>query len=183
MSGVPQLKSGDMTSRTPPPTPTPKCGLCDCPVLGMVTTCAVCGHGGHLKCMLEWFQDEVMCPAGCGCVCVSHCAPEVDTPALEAHSGEKVPDKSERDEAVLAAYSMLAELDSPSPPAWYYVGEGDANLPPWFRQPQTQLDRVDSGSMQSSDGYPSELSLVDELWTGPVLRGWLETDVHLDQDW
>ncbi len=31
--------------------------------------CFLCGHGGHLQCLMEWFSEQTVCPTGCGCSC------------------------------------------------------------------------------------------------------------------
>lgn len=47
-----------------------RCSLCDLTVRGLVSICEVCGHGGHLKCLQEWFSNHDQCPSGCGCSCI-----------------------------------------------------------------------------------------------------------------
>lgn len=37
---------------------------------GVYGWCGGCGHGGHLKCLDEWYADEVECAGGCGHICV-----------------------------------------------------------------------------------------------------------------
>ena len=37
---------------------------------GSSNFCLACGHGGHIKHMLEWFSKDDLCPAGCGCRCL-----------------------------------------------------------------------------------------------------------------
>lgn len=46
-----------------------RCALCDQAVRGLFTVCDVCGHGGHLNHMKEWFATHDPCPSGCGCNC------------------------------------------------------------------------------------------------------------------
>lgn len=46
------------------------CTFCRLPVKGMANICIKCGHGGHLKHMSEWFQDNDVCASGCGCYCL-----------------------------------------------------------------------------------------------------------------
>ena len=52
------------------------CLLCSLPVRGMATLCHVCGHGGHLGHLQEWFllpQSNQLCAApGCGCPCLKY---------------------------------------------------------------------------------------------------------------
>jgi Zinc-ribbon, C4HC2 type len=47
------------------------CAIC----LSLVNTlgmfCKACGHGGHLIHQKQWFYRENVCPAGCGCNCLS----------------------------------------------------------------------------------------------------------------
>ncbi|KAM3719012.1 Carnosine N-methyltransferase [Dirofilaria immitis] len=44
-----------------------RCSLCQLPVLGMLTICALCGHGGHSEHMVIWFKENNRCAYGCGC--------------------------------------------------------------------------------------------------------------------
>ncbi|XP_055355079.1 GATOR complex protein WDR59-like [Paramacrobiotus metropolitanus] len=46
------------------------CSICHGPVKGLSTFCILCGHGGHLVHMEEWFQYNGICPSGCGCSCL-----------------------------------------------------------------------------------------------------------------
>lgn len=51
------------------------CVLCHSPVCGLMLWCQVCGHGGHKKCIRNWFDRiapnrAASCPSGCGHVCV-----------------------------------------------------------------------------------------------------------------
>ncbi|VDN02073.1 unnamed protein product [Thelazia callipaeda] len=45
------------------------CSLCQLPASGVVTLCAVCGHGGHAEHMVSWFKENNHCAYGCGCDC------------------------------------------------------------------------------------------------------------------
>jgi len=47
-----------------------KCSMCCMPVRGACTWCPLCGHGGHVDHMLQWFQHHKVCPTGCGCICM-----------------------------------------------------------------------------------------------------------------
>eukprot|EP01117_Protostelium_nocturnum_P017821 TRINITY_DN7324_c0_g1_i1.p1 TRINITY_DN7324_c0_g1~~TRINITY_DN7324_c0_g1_i1.p1 ORF type:complete len:990 (-),score=267.00 TRINITY_DN7324_c0_g1_i1:50-3019(-) len=47
------------------------CAICHVSVRGSSNFCLVCGHGGHTKHILDWFETESTCPTGCGCACVS----------------------------------------------------------------------------------------------------------------
>ncbi|GFR73772.1 WD repeat-containing protein 24-like [Elysia marginata] len=42
---------------------------CHQPVLGLMTWCQGCGHGGHLEHLREWMEISSQCPAGCGHLC------------------------------------------------------------------------------------------------------------------
>ena len=51
------------------------CSLCLQPVLGQYVICAVCGHGGHLTHLHQWFSSSNLkhrfCPAkDCSCRCL-----------------------------------------------------------------------------------------------------------------
>ncbi|VDO56566.1 unnamed protein product [Onchocerca flexuosa] len=64
-----------------------RCSLCQLPVLalsfilltfassftGMLTICALCGHGGHSEHMVIWFKENNNCAYGCGCDCKLVC--------------------------------------------------------------------------------------------------------------
>uniref|UniRef100_A0AAF5PW26 WDR59/RTC1-like RING zinc finger domain-containing protein n=2 Tax=Onchocercidae TaxID=6296 RepID=A0AAF5PW26_WUCBA len=50
-----------------------RCSLCQLPVFGMLTVCALCGHGGHSEHMVVWFKENNHCAYGCGCDCKSAC--------------------------------------------------------------------------------------------------------------
>ncbi|EJW75517.1 hypothetical protein WUBG_13571 [Wuchereria bancrofti] len=43
------------------------------PLQGMLTVCALCGHGGHSEHMVVWFKENNHCAYGCGCDCKSAC--------------------------------------------------------------------------------------------------------------
>lgn len=45
------------------------CGVCRMPVRGLGMSCVLCGHGGHMKHMLQWFKKNDGCPIGCDCNC------------------------------------------------------------------------------------------------------------------
>jgi hypothetical protein len=48
------------------------CTVCSQPVLGQYFLCAVCGHGGHLRHVHEWFSSEEKNPKQCpqkDCTC------------------------------------------------------------------------------------------------------------------
>lgn len=45
------------------------CSLCHQPVLKMLHWCPVCGHGGHIECIMKWFSMYSTCPSGCGHRC------------------------------------------------------------------------------------------------------------------
>lgn len=47
-----------------------RCVICDTAVRGLFTVCIMCGHGGHIAHLHDWFQTRKECPAGCGCRCV-----------------------------------------------------------------------------------------------------------------
>lgn len=49
-----------------------RCTLCHTPVRGLSNFCLVCGHGGHMHHMREWFARQSYCPSGCGCSCLVH---------------------------------------------------------------------------------------------------------------
>ena len=46
------------------------CGVCKKLVLGLYFWCSDCGHGGHNKCMDEWFSKEKNCSFGCKHKCI-----------------------------------------------------------------------------------------------------------------
>ena len=41
------------------------------PVKGLYSMCEVCGHGGHMSHLKEWFNSNSLCPSGCGHNCVT----------------------------------------------------------------------------------------------------------------
>ncbi|KAJ1507114.1 WD repeat-containing protein 24 [Coelomomyces lativittatus] len=45
------------------------CSLCHQIVEGQYSWCQGCGHGGHTKCLLSWFQKHHECCTGCGHTC------------------------------------------------------------------------------------------------------------------
>ncbi|KAJ3024023.1 GATOR complex protein wdr59 [Thoreauomyces humboldtii] len=45
------------------------CAICRLPCRGVSTFCLVCAHGGHADHVAKWFDEEEVCPAGCGCAC------------------------------------------------------------------------------------------------------------------
>lgn len=45
------------------------CSLCLLTARKHVALCIFCGHGGHVGCLREWYNDEGECPTGCGCQC------------------------------------------------------------------------------------------------------------------
>lgn len=51
--------------------PLPRCAVCLTRVAGLSWFCSSCGHGGHLKCIADWFSTHrgTECPTGCGCRC------------------------------------------------------------------------------------------------------------------
>lgn len=48
------------------------CVFCHQPVRGLLHWCPICGHGGHISCTQQWFENHVMCPSGCGHRCIAH---------------------------------------------------------------------------------------------------------------
>jgi len=46
-----------------------QCSICTNSVRGLFTVCFLCGHGGHLNCLMDWFSEQSVCPTGCGCSC------------------------------------------------------------------------------------------------------------------
>ena len=46
-----------------------RCSICTNSVRGLFTVCMTCSHGGHLKCIVSWFENHSQCPTGCGCKC------------------------------------------------------------------------------------------------------------------
>uniref|UniRef100_A0A1B6EDS3 RWD domain-containing protein n=1 Tax=Clastoptera arizonana TaxID=38151 RepID=A0A1B6EDS3_9HEMI len=47
-----------------------QCVICHISVRGSANFCLVCGHGGHMTHMQQWFKKENVCPSGCGCHCL-----------------------------------------------------------------------------------------------------------------
>jgi len=45
------------------------CSVCRTPYRGLVSLCQLCGHGGHALHLNEWFMENTLCPAACGCHC------------------------------------------------------------------------------------------------------------------
>ena len=46
-----------------------RCSICHSSVKGLSWYCTTCLHGGHLGHMSKWFEDNEVCPTGCGCRC------------------------------------------------------------------------------------------------------------------
>ena len=46
-----------------------RCSICHSSVKGLSWYCTSCLHGGHLGHMSKWFEDNEVCPTGCGCRC------------------------------------------------------------------------------------------------------------------
>lgn len=47
-----------------------ECIICHISVRGSSNCCIVCGHGGHTKHIKQWFEQNTICPTGCGCKCL-----------------------------------------------------------------------------------------------------------------
>eukprot|EP00743_Colponemidia_sp_Colp-15_P008408 GILK01009135.1.p1 GENE.GILK01009135.1~~GILK01009135.1.p1 ORF type:complete len:835 (-),score=98.21 GILK01009135.1:161-2581(-) len=45
------------------------CSICQQPVRGLFLWCQGCGHGGHMKHVMEWFSSNSQCPTGCSHAC------------------------------------------------------------------------------------------------------------------
>ena len=45
------------------------CSICTNAVRGLFTVCITCGHGGHVEHIIPWFENNTVCPSGCGCSC------------------------------------------------------------------------------------------------------------------
>ncbi|KAK0089843.1 hypothetical protein PV325_005150 [Microctonus aethiopoides] len=45
------------------------CSFCHRVVRGLYVWCQGCAHGGHVRCMKEWFESNRRCPAACNHVC------------------------------------------------------------------------------------------------------------------
>ena len=39
-------------------------------LLGLLSFCMVCGHGGHMFHLIDWFSKHDWCPTGCNCYCL-----------------------------------------------------------------------------------------------------------------
>eukprot|EP01016_Furgasonia_blochmanni_P034063 TRINITY_DN3631_c0_g1_i18.p1 TRINITY_DN3631_c0_g1~~TRINITY_DN3631_c0_g1_i18.p1 ORF type:complete len:230 (+),score=22.65 TRINITY_DN3631_c0_g1_i18:67-756(+) len=48
---------------------TTHCSVCKMPVRGLMLWCQICGHGGHLTEVKQWFEMNNECPTGCGHKC------------------------------------------------------------------------------------------------------------------
>jgi len=46
-----------------------KCSICRLLVRGLSIQCFICGHGGHLNHLQNWFKKNQQCASGCGCIC------------------------------------------------------------------------------------------------------------------
>jgi len=46
-----------------------RCAICTNAVRGFFTVCMACGHGGHENHLRKWFEENTVCPSGCGCSC------------------------------------------------------------------------------------------------------------------
>lgn len=46
------------------------CVICHISVRGLANCCIVCGHGGHMAHLQQWFLKNNVCPSGCGCQCL-----------------------------------------------------------------------------------------------------------------
>lgn len=46
-----------------------RCIICDNAVRGLFILCELCGHGGHVNHLAQWFSNHNECPSGCGCQC------------------------------------------------------------------------------------------------------------------
>lgn len=49
-----------------------RCSLCQQTVKGLYVWCSVCSHGGHLRCLTQWFSEHQECPTGCLHRCVAY---------------------------------------------------------------------------------------------------------------
>lgn len=45
------------------------CGICELPCRKANYSCKLCGHGGCISHMNQWFEKFMDCPIGCGCRC------------------------------------------------------------------------------------------------------------------
>lgn len=50
--------------------PSLNCVICHVSVRGLANCCIVCGHGGHMAHLQQWFAKNNVCPSGCGCHCL-----------------------------------------------------------------------------------------------------------------
>lgn len=69
-----------------------RCILCDNAVRGLCTVCPLCGHGGHLNHIMQWFETATKCPTGCGCECVltsSSVSDSRDSPSIKLAAAEE----------------------------------------------------------------------------------------------
>jgi hypothetical protein len=48
-----------------------RCSICSDAVRGLFTMCEICGHGGHVGHLMNWFAISSDCPTGCGCKCTA----------------------------------------------------------------------------------------------------------------
>ena len=79
----------------------PRCAVCDTGrVRGLGWYCGRCGHGGHLKCITQWFAQNSECPTGCGCRCADLLVPD------DAESDELLPPLPPPAEPVQRSSSM-----------------------------------------------------------------------------
>ncbi|KAI0238647.1 hypothetical protein L0F63_005860 [Massospora cicadina] len=69
---TPSPKPGWFCPRCARPRGFPRCSICNLSVKGTSSFCSLCGHGGHLDHVQEWFQTCLYteCPTGCGCACI-----------------------------------------------------------------------------------------------------------------
>lgn len=49
-----------------------QCSVCHDKVLSLYLPCGICGHGGHVQHLANWFTMQEECAAGCGCHCVTN---------------------------------------------------------------------------------------------------------------
>ena len=61
-----------------------RCAVCTLPVRGLIVWCQGCGHGGHERCLREWFATNLECPTGCGHICLLRHPAPVARPAAAA---------------------------------------------------------------------------------------------------
>lgn len=54
--------------------PSLNCVICHISVRGLANCCIVCGHGGHMAHLQQWFAKNNICPSGCGCNCLNETA-------------------------------------------------------------------------------------------------------------